>query len=236
MDFQNDINKSMFAILLDWLVEVAVEYNVNDHTIFLTKNYIERFLSNKRVARSELQLVGISAMMIASKFYEIYPPSVDDFVYISDSTYSRQQVISMEAFILNTLRFDIVPPTCTEFLKRYSIAAKIDKHQEIFLFCNYLLNLTFQEYCFAKYLPSQIAISSIIVALHTFELPFWNQTLEHYSGYKLDDLEIISCTKLLYQTCSTASSNKLEAVYGKFSQDSFMCVSKKKLRSVPPLN
>lgn len=158
---------------MDWLVEVGLEYKTKDHTLFLCKNYIERFLSLKKVQRSELQLVGIAALLIAAKFYEIYPPSVEEFVYISDSTYSRQQVISMEALLLNYLRFDIIPPTSIEFFSRFCIAAKIEKNKDIVCFGSYLINLSLQEYSFAKYLPSQIAISATILSLHTYELPIW---------------------------------------------------------------
>lgn len=39
-----------------------------------------------------LQLVGCTAMLIASKYEEIYAPEVRDFVYISDKAYTREQV------------------------------------------------------------------------------------------------------------------------------------------------
>ena len=77
---------------MDWLVEVAEEYKLHTETLFLSVNYIDRFLSKNNVVRGKLQLVGITAMLIASKYEEIYPPSVEDFVYISDNAYTREQV------------------------------------------------------------------------------------------------------------------------------------------------
>lgn len=93
MDGQALINKSMRAILVDWLVEVAEEYNLVPETLFLTVNYIDRFLSsNVIVDPSKLQLVGVACMLIASKLEEIYPPEISEFVYITNSTYTGDEV------------------------------------------------------------------------------------------------------------------------------------------------
>jgi hypothetical protein len=42
--------------------------------------------------RAQLQLLGCACMLLASKYEEIYAPAVDEFVYISDNTYTREQV------------------------------------------------------------------------------------------------------------------------------------------------
>lgn len=39
-------------------------------------------------------------MLIAAKYEEIYPPSIEDFVYISDNTYTREQVRRIQSFKL----------------------------------------------------------------------------------------------------------------------------------------
>ena len=89
----------MRATLIDWLVEVAEEYRLVPETLHLAVNYIDHFLSYVPVARSKLQLVGVTCMLIASKYEEIHPPAVDEFVYISDNTYKREEIMSMEAII-----------------------------------------------------------------------------------------------------------------------------------------
>lgn len=82
----------MRAILVDWLVEVAEEYKLATETLYLTVNYVDRYLSVKVVPRSQLQLVGVACMLVASKFEEVYAPAVDEFVYISDNTYTKDEV------------------------------------------------------------------------------------------------------------------------------------------------
>ena len=66
MTKQPDISFPMRAILVDWLVEVGEEYKLNSETIYLSVNFIDRFLSMMSVQRGKLQLVGTACMFIAS--------------------------------------------------------------------------------------------------------------------------------------------------------------------------
>ena len=63
---QKDVNSNMRAILIDWLVEVAEEYRLVPDTLYLTVNYIDRYLSGNSMDRQRLQLLGVACMMIAS--------------------------------------------------------------------------------------------------------------------------------------------------------------------------
>ena len=80
-------------------------------TLYLTVNLIDRFLEAKQVTRKHLQLVGVTAMLVASKYEEIWAPEVRDFVYISDRAYTRDQILNMEKIMLNSLRFNLTVPS-----------------------------------------------------------------------------------------------------------------------------
>ena len=97
----------MRAILVDWLVDVHLKFKLLSETLFLTVNIIDRYLTLKQVQRSKLQLIGVSTMLISTKYEEIYPPTVKDFVYIIDNAYSKEEVLTMESEIVVTLDFDI---------------------------------------------------------------------------------------------------------------------------------
>jgi len=116
--YQTDVNAKMRAILVDWLVEVAEEYKLCADTLYLSVNYIDRFLSIHPVQRGNLQLVGIACMWIASKYEEIYPPNVNDFCYITDNTYSKEQMVDMEELVLKKLKYELTVPTAKTFLRR----------------------------------------------------------------------------------------------------------------------
>ena len=94
MSRQPDLTVSMRAVLVDWLVEVTDEFSLHPDTMFMAIGIVDRFLSATSVLRSRLQLVGTTAMYIAAKMEEISPPELVDFAYITDDTYSKQQVSS----------------------------------------------------------------------------------------------------------------------------------------------
>ena len=92
MEAQPHINERMRSILVDWLVEVHLKFKLVPETLYLTINLIDRYLERKEVSRPKLQLVGVTSLLIASKYEEIYPPELRDLVYICDRAYTRSEV------------------------------------------------------------------------------------------------------------------------------------------------
>lgn len=77
IDSQPEIKERSRAILVNWLIDVNTKFYLSLETLYLTINIIDRFLSVKSIPSCrELQLVGISAMLMASKYEEIWPPQV----------------------------------------------------------------------------------------------------------------------------------------------------------------
>jgi len=73
---QTDINEKMRSILIDWLIEVHLKFKLLPETLYLTVNLIDRYLAKELIPRNKLQLVGVTSMLIASKYEEIYAPEV----------------------------------------------------------------------------------------------------------------------------------------------------------------
>ncbi len=93
MDNQPYIDERMRSTLIDWLVDVHLEFKLVPETLYLTINIIDRYLAKAQVKRAKLQLLGITALFIASKYEEIYPPELKkDFVYICDNAYTEYEV------------------------------------------------------------------------------------------------------------------------------------------------
>ncbi|XP_068475812.1 putative cyclin-A3-1 isoform X1 [Phaseolus vulgaris] len=118
---QNDVDDNMRGLLVDWLVEVAEEYELVSDTLYFCVAYIDRFLSLNVLSRERLQLLGVAAMLIASKYEEVKPPEVEDFCYITDNTYSKEEVVNMEADVLMALKFELGAPTVRTFLRCVSL-------------------------------------------------------------------------------------------------------------------
>lgn len=225
MKSQSDINEKMRAILIDWLVEVHLKFKLMPETLFLTTNLIDRFLAKQHVTRKNLQLVGVTAMLIASKYEEIWAPEVRDFVYISDRAYSKDQILAMEKLILNTLKFDLTVPTPNTFLCRFLKAAgRQDKHLAVH--AAYLVELSLPDYGMLKFSYSEIAAAAVNVASRALGLsdPF-PQSLQKHSGYKASAVR--SCSGALERLQANAARASLVAVYKKYSSSKLREVSTK---------
>ena len=81
---QSKVDPQKRMILLNWLIGVHFRFDLLPETLFLTINLIDRILSKNILSVNNLQLLGVTAMLIASKYEEIYAPEIRDFVYITD--------------------------------------------------------------------------------------------------------------------------------------------------------
>ena len=123
LDRHASLTERMRAILVDWLFDVAKEFELCRLTMYRAVEYLDRFLflSSKPVERDKLQLLGCACTLIACKFEEVCHPEMDDFVFITDNTYSREEIICMESIVLNVLGWDTCRPTSFEWLGKISL-------------------------------------------------------------------------------------------------------------------
>ncbi|KAL8624021.1 hypothetical protein ACOMHN_041611 [Nucella lapillus] len=211
---QEDVTLTMRSILVDWLVEVAEEYKLQRETLFLTVSYIDRFLSQMSVLRSKLQLVGAAAMFLAAKYEEIYPPDVNEFVYITDDTYQRKQILRMEHLILKVLKFDITSPTINWFCERLLRKLQADdilKHLTMFL-CELVL---VDNDRFLVFPSSLVSASAACLAKYTLgDQEPWTSECESLTKYTLGQL--MPCVQMLYELHCHVEHHPQQAVREKY--------------------
>ncbi|CAG5095905.1 Oidioi.mRNA.OKI2018_I69.XSR.g14393.t1.cds [Oikopleura dioica] len=119
----------MRQILTDWMVQVGRRFRLLNDTLFLSVAYMDRYLQRvETVEKSQMQLVGVACMMLASKNEEIYSPAVSDFVYVCDKAYTEDEIKDMELEVLGRLDCELSFAYSLEFLRRFSRVAedKID--------------------------------------------------------------------------------------------------------------
>ncbi|KAM0869499.1 hypothetical protein ACQ4PT_040637 [Festuca glaucescens] len=211
MSSQGDINEKMRAILIDWLIEVHYKFEFMDETLFLTVNIIDRFLEKEVVPRKKLQLVGMTAMLLACKYEEVSVPVVEDLVIISDRAYTKGQVLEMEKWILNTLEFDMSVPTPYVFMRRFLKAADADRKLHLVSF--FMLELCLVEYQMLKYRPSLLAAAAVYTAQRAISRCWqWTKVCEMHSRYTRDQL--IECSNMMVQFHQNAGVASLQACTG----------------------
>jgi hypothetical protein len=160
---QRELEWRMRTILIDWLVEVHHKFRLLPETLFFAVNIIDRLLSIKPCNVNKLQLVGITAMFIASKFEEVYAPTVAQFSYMIDG-HKPDEIITAEMYILVSLDFQLAYPNPLNFLRRCSKADNYDIQSRTL--AKYFLEVTLLDEVFLNTPPSVLAASSLFLAKH----------------------------------------------------------------------
>lgn len=200
MSVQKSLNNRMRLIVIDWLYEVEQEYTLDDRTMFLAVNYLDRFLSQVHLRRDQLQLVGTTCLYLASKFQEIDPPTAAQYTFIADKTFSIDQLFQMESCVLDVLSFRLAATTSYDFLLMFIM--KLELPEKVEKFALYLLSLFVESVNYGRFLPSQEAAAAIYLAkLYIFGDDSWTAKYERVCNFGLENLtEIVRLYDAMHRT------------------------------------
>ncbi|XP_044294538.1 G2/mitotic-specific cyclin-B2 isoform X1 [Varanus komodoensis] len=224
-----ELSGRMRAILVDWLVEVHAKFQLLQETLYMCVAIMDRYLQAQPVSQKELQLVGVTAMLLAAKYEEVSVPSVLDFVYITDRAYKVAQIQAMEQNILKQLNFSLGRPLPLHFLRRAAKAS--DPSLESFLLANYLMELTLVDYEMAHYQPSEIAAAALCLSLQVLSQGQWNLKLRYYTGYAEESLATVMTHMAKNVVRVNRSLTRQVTVKKKYSSSRFLRIS-----TIPQLN
>ncbi|ROW01670.1 hypothetical protein VSDG_02211 [Cytospora chrysosperma] len=219
MDHQDELEWKTRSILVDWLIEVHTRFHLLPETLFLAINIIDRFLSEKVVQLDRVQLVGITAMFIASKYEEVLSPHVGNFKHVADNGFSESEILSAERFILQTLQYDLSYPNPMNFLRRISKADNYDIQTRTV--AKYLLEISVVDHRFMSYRPSHIAATAMYLARLILDRGDWDATLSFYAGYTEQEIE--PCLLLMVDYLARPVAH--EAFFKKYASKKFLKAS-----------
>jgi hypothetical protein len=125
---QTEITVNMRTILVDWMVEVQESFELNHETLYTGVKMVDIYLSRvSHIPKSQLQLCGATALLIACKIDERIPPLLDDFVYVCDDAYTKEEIVRKEIEMISVVSYDVGYPLTYRFLRRYG---RVSKHRQ----------------------------------------------------------------------------------------------------------
>ncbi|KAJ8729134.1 hypothetical protein PYW08_000715 [Mythimna loreyi] len=224
------ITSWMRALLVDWMVEVQESFELNHETLYLAVKLVDLFLTRStktqpekdHLSKEELQLLGASALFIASKFDERIPPLVDDFLYICDGAYTLSQLLKMEMNILRVVDFDLGIPLSYRFLRRYARCARVS--MPTLTLARFVLEQCLLEYGLLQYSDSKMAAAALYLALRMKSIGHWTPTLQYYTGYAVKDILPIAIAQ--NATLHKKPKSAISTVRNKYSHTIFFEVAK----------
>ncbi|CAG5867173.1 G2/mitotic-specific cyclin-B1 [Menidia menidia] len=218
-----EVTGNMRAILIDWLVQVNLKFRLLQETMYMTVGIIDRFLQDHPVPKKQLQLVGVTAMFLASKYEEMYPPEISDFAYVTDRAYTTAQIRDMEMTILRVLKFQLGRPLPLQFLRRASKIYEVTAEQHTL--AKYLLELTMVDYEMVHFPPSIVASAALALALKVLDAGEWDVMLQHYMGYTAESLNPVMVHIAKNVVKVNDGLTKHVAVKGKYSTSKQMRIA-----------
>ncbi|KAI7588062.1 hypothetical protein KC316_g4662 [Hortaea werneckii] len=211
MEQQQEIQWSMRSVLIDWVVQVHQRFNLLPETLFLTVNYIDRFLSCKIVSLGKLQLVGATAIFVAAKYEEVQCPTIGETIYMVDGGYSADELLKAERFMLSMLQFELGWPGPMSFLRRISKADDYDL--ETRTLAKYFLEVTLMDERFVGCVPSFLAAGAHCMARLMLRKGDWGPAHVFYSQYTYSQLRDLLAAML---ECCELPEKHHNAVFEKY--------------------
>ena len=233
MNSQTEINEQMRSILIDWIIDVHGKFGFTDETLYMTVLIIDRYSSIKKITRNEYQNLGISALMISCKHEEINVPKVEDFIYITDNAYNKEEVFKMEQDILNGLNYDLLYPSPIKFFEYLSLKFNFDKKQ--FYFGKYLMETFLLNLICIKYFPSIIACAAAYIVMKFFKLKNYKESylkqwymIEGKEGFNFIEPRcgVKDCAQEMCNFVDNIGSTNYLSCQKKYESEECCCISK----------
>ena len=231
MKNQKEINDQMRSILVDWIIDVHHKFGFTDETLFMTILIIDRYSSLEEITRIKYQCLGITALMIACKHEEINVPKVEDFIYITDNAYTKEEVFKMENDVLSKLNFSLLYPSPIKFYEYLSIHFNFSKKYH--MLGKYLMESFLLDLKYIKYKPSIISCACAYIVMKFFKMPNYRQSYDKkfylidenvntiHSGYGVKD-----CAQDICVFVDNINNTNLLSCQKKYAKPEFECVSK----------
>merc|ERR1712212_1306550 len=135
-----------------------------DETMFAGLNYIDVFLSKHPVQNQNLQLVGITAMMLASKSYEVRSQSVHEWLYLAKNQYSKKNVLALERKLLDCLDWNIFQVTPFNFCKPWLKVLRIRDDDGVRFMFDFLIRVVYANTLCLKQKVSRMTAAAIALS------------------------------------------------------------------------
>lgn len=228
MEMQKEVTPHMRGILVNWLIEVHQKFDLMQETLYLMVTLLDKYLSLVSIKKNEMQLVGLTSLLLASKYEDFWHPKVVDLISISGESYTRDQMLRMESAMLGRLKFRLNSPTPYVFMLRFLKAAQSDTKFEHLAF--YLIELSLVEYEAVDFKPSLLCASAIYLARCTLQMtPAWTPLLGKHAQY--EESQVRDCAKSLLRFHKAAKQGVLKITFQKFMRPDYS-----KVAAIKPLD
>lgn len=191
----SEVKDTSRAFLVEWIIDVHRKFRLAPETLYVTVYLIDRYLSKRQIKKSQLHILGVTSLLVATKYEEIYPPELKDLLQVSENKFSRTEVLTMELDMLHALQFHITVPTSYRFLERFRKLSPVTSNDDqVFFFAQYIQEIALLDASLLKYRPSEVAAASLMLAARGLKkgAHAWNKEVERATGMLESELSPVA--------------------------------------------
>lgn len=260
------LQQSTFCIndrreIIDWMVEFQELTETNHETLYMAVRLCDYYFSRVKVPKSKLQLYACVGFLLASKFEERWPPTLEELGHYTHDSYEPEEFMVGELQMLKVLDFDINIPISYRYLRRYAKCIGMD--MKALTLARFFLEISLLEYQFVTENQSKMAAAVLWIAMQClgyevserrqvqpvrYRKKYWCNLLSYYTG--LHEWEIVGLAKRI---ATVVKKNRLlcqdfaldddeerfdengvvicQTVYRKYASETFFEVAKSELPS-----
>lgn len=188
-----EVKDTSRAFLIEWIIDVHRKFRLRPETLYVTVFIVDRYLSLKQIKKSELHILGVTSLLISTKYEEIYPPQLKELLNVSENKFNKAEVLKLEMDILITLQFDLTSPSSYRFLERFrKLSSAVASDDKVFYFAQYLMEIALLDSSLLKYNGSELAAATLILAAKGIKkISVWNKEMVRATDYTDEHLQPI---------------------------------------------
>ena len=214
IDIQTEIQWYMRPYLLDFLIEANTAFGLLPETLFLTINVLDRYCSRRIVYKKHYQLVGCSALLIASKYGDRKDrvPTIRELKGMCCGLYEDNMFTQLEWHVLQTLNWAIGHPSIDNFLQLAVEHVQYDP--EVEHMANYISEMALFQKEFVSKRPSNMARASLALARCILNRP---QELNTVWAGQFDSQTLVALSQELHRPSAILSRKYASAPLSRVS-------------------
>jgi hypothetical protein len=200
---EGELNAKMRTKLIEWMIQLADEVNLGYKTKQVAITLVDLLLSQLKIHKKYLQLLGITCIFITVKSEESFIYTLTHACEHCANAYTREEVSAMEMLILKTLKWKLQYPTPGEIARRlvHIVNGELDLNlAKIFKKIDNFIDLSISDYDLSIFSPSAIAVAAIQCSLEN------------------SALHIITFRKLMMENFPLDFENKIDPLYANIVQ------------------
>eukprot|EP00767_Chilomastix_cuspidata_P003569 gnl/Chilomastix_cuspidata/3690.p1 GENE.gnl/Chilomastix_cuspidata/3690~~gnl/Chilomastix_cuspidata/3690.p1 ORF type:complete len:333 (-),score=119.47 gnl/Chilomastix_cuspidata/3690:16-1014(-) len=212
------LSEHMVHVVIDWMLEVCIEFKLGSDTFFLACNLFHRVLSARRPGKDTLQLVAVTCLFVAAKVEVPRPPSIARFSFITDYTFSKAEILAMEAALLASLGWAVCVATQRSFIRLFGKMAGVNARNLSLMM--YLSELSLRDTSFLRFRSSEIVTAALMFSVQAKAVP---AAIARITGYTAAALR--PCREALLTHWRHCTEGYKSTSFAKFSRPAYFRVS-----------